>query len=165
MLLRKVLESVVDDLYRRELTKPPGTQPLENKIQQLARSDKLSQTILAHANTVKALGNVAVHGEGATITKEDALSSLDSVMRVLEWYSTLAPPSPLPDVSQTVPLEPGQSNQPDTAQTTKQDTLIADESVRKKAARIAAAVAQAGKKWRKPVSIAVIAGILLAGNS
>ncbi len=83
---RKVLDFIIADLYKRELGKLPGTQPLENLIQQLARAGKLPRTMVAYANSVRELGNVGIHASGEAITEDDVVSSLENLMRLVAWY-------------------------------------------------------------------------------
>src|SRR5579863_396120 len=83
---RKVLDFLVADLYKREFGRSPGTQPLENSVQQLAKAGKLPRTMVAYANSVRELGNVGIHGSGEAITEEDVVSSLENLMRLVAWY-------------------------------------------------------------------------------
>ena len=83
---RKVLDFIISDLYRREFGRGPGTQPLENSVQQLAKAGKLPRTMVAYANSVRELGNVGIHGSGEAITEEDVVSSLENLMRLVAWY-------------------------------------------------------------------------------
>jgi TolA-binding protein len=83
---RKVLDFIIADLYKREFGRPPGTQPLENSVQQLAKAGKLPRTMVAYANSVRELGNVGIHGSGEAITEEDVVSSLENLMRLVAWY-------------------------------------------------------------------------------
>ena len=83
---RKVLDFIVSDLYKREFGRSPGTQPLENSVQQLAKAGKLPRTMVAYANSVRELGNVGIHGSGEAVTEEDVVSSLENLMRLVAWY-------------------------------------------------------------------------------
>ncbi len=83
---RKVLDFIVSDLYKREFGRSPGTQPLENSVQQLAKAGKLPRTMLAYANSVRELGNVGIHGSGEAISADDVVSSLENLMRLVAWY-------------------------------------------------------------------------------
>jgi hypothetical protein len=83
---RKVLDFIIADLYKREFGRAPGTQPLENSVQQLAKAGKLPRTMVAYANSVRELGNVGIHGSGEAITEEDVVSSLENLMRLVAWY-------------------------------------------------------------------------------
>src|SRR5580704_6047520 len=83
---RKVLDFIIADLYKREFGRPPGTQPLQNSVQQLAKAGKLPRTMVAYANSVRELGNVGIHGSGEAITEEDVVSSLENLMRLVAWY-------------------------------------------------------------------------------
>lgn len=83
---RKVLDFIISDLYKREFEKPPGTQPLENLVQQLSKAAKLPRTMVAYANSVRELGNVGIHGTGEAITADDVVSSLENLMRLVAWY-------------------------------------------------------------------------------
>jgi tetratricopeptide (TPR) repeat protein len=83
---RKVLEFIISDLYRREFGRSPGTQPLENTLQQLSKAGKLPRTMQAYANNVRELGNVGIHGSGEAISADDVVSSLENLMRLVAWY-------------------------------------------------------------------------------
>ncbi len=83
---RKVLDFILADLYKREFGRSPGTQPLENLIQQLSKANKLPRTMVAYANSVRELGNVGIHGSGEAITQDDVISSLENLMRLVAWY-------------------------------------------------------------------------------
>lgn len=83
---RKVLDFIISDLYRRQFGRSPGTQPLENSVQQLAKAGKLPRTMVAYANSVRELGNVGIHGSGEAITEDDVVSSLENLMRLVAWY-------------------------------------------------------------------------------
>ena len=83
---RKVLDFIIADLYKRELVKSAGTQPLENLIQQLSKAGKLPRTMVAYANSVRELGNVGIHTSGEAISEDDVVSSLENLMRLVAWY-------------------------------------------------------------------------------
>ena len=83
---RKVLDFLISDLYKREFGRSPGTQPLENSVQQLAKAGKLPRTMVAYANSVRELGNVGIHGSGEAISADDVVSSLENLMRLVAWY-------------------------------------------------------------------------------
>ncbi len=83
---RKVLDFIISDLYKREFGRSPGTQPLENSVQQLAKAGKLPRTMVAYANSVRELGNVGIHGSGEAVTEDDVVSSLENLMRLVAWY-------------------------------------------------------------------------------
>jgi len=83
---RKVLDFIISDLYKREFGRTPGTQPLENLVQQLAKTGKVPRTMVAYANSVREFGNVGIHASGEAITQEDVVSSLENLMRLVAWY-------------------------------------------------------------------------------
>jgi hypothetical protein len=83
---RKVLEYVVRDVYARHLGRPPGTQPLENLLQQIAKEGYFPLRLKAYANVVKDLGNVGAHSFGEGCTQEDVQRSLTQLLPILEWY-------------------------------------------------------------------------------
>ncbi len=83
---RKVLDFIISELYKRQFGRSPGTQPLENSVQQLAKAGKLPRTMVAYANSVRELGNVGIHGSGEAITEDDVVSSLENLMRLVAWY-------------------------------------------------------------------------------
>src|ERR1035441_2694400 len=54
---RKVLEFVVRDVFVRRVGEPPGTRPLENLIQRLAKDGHLPPRPEAYTETLPKLGN------------------------------------------------------------------------------------------------------------
>src|SRR6516165_734373 len=55
---RKVLEYVVRDVFERRVQEPPGTRPLENLVQRLAKDGHLPARVEAYTETIRKLGNV-----------------------------------------------------------------------------------------------------------
>ncbi len=84
--VRKVLESVVREVYQRRLKEPPGTRPLENLIQRLVKDGFLPARLDAYATTVRKLGNVGTHTFGEPITAADVRRSLSHLEPILQWY-------------------------------------------------------------------------------
>jgi formylglycine-generating enzyme required for sulfatase activity len=84
---RKVLESVVREVYERRINEPAGTRPLENLLQRLVKEGHLPTRLDAHANAVRLLGNVGTHGFGQAITAADVQQSLSGLLQVLDWYT------------------------------------------------------------------------------
>ena len=64
---RKVLEYVVRDIYLRRVKEPPGTRPLENLLDRLAKDGHFPVRLNAYANTVRMLGNVGTHNFGGDL--------------------------------------------------------------------------------------------------
>src|SRR5262245_48746438 len=64
---RKVLEYVVRDVYQRRVQQPPGTQPLENLLQRLAKDGHLPNRVEAYATAIRKLGNVGTHTFGEKV--------------------------------------------------------------------------------------------------
>ena len=121
-----MLEYVVRDVYTRHLGKPPGTQPLESLLQQLAKEGFFPLRLKAYANVVKDLGNVGVHSFGEGCTQEDVQRSLTQLLPILEWYfqqerTVAAEPAGLsspkvPLTSESVKRSPGLSDRPTPAE-------------------------------------------------
>ena len=83
---RKVLEYVVRDIFLRRVKEPPGTRPLENMLDRLAKDGHLPPRLNAYANTVRMLGNVGTHHFNAGISAGDVYQSLAQLMPILQWY-------------------------------------------------------------------------------
>jgi hypothetical protein len=112
---RKVLDFIIGDLYKRQLGKSAGTQPLENLIQQLAKSGKLPGTMVAYANSVRELGNVGVHGHSVKVCEEDVVSSLENPMRLVAWYCDQVRPTAEAPATESEPpsrQQPAQDQKP-----------------------------------------------------
>ena len=67
---RKVLESVVRDVFEHRIKEPPGTRPLENLLDRLVKDHHFPVRLDAYANTVRKLGNVGTHNFDERITAE-----------------------------------------------------------------------------------------------
>jgi hypothetical protein len=83
---RKVLEFVVRDVYQRRVKEPPGTRPLENLLDRLAKDGHFPLRLNAYASTIRMLGNVGTHNFGQGISANDVYQSLAQLMPILEWY-------------------------------------------------------------------------------
>jgi hypothetical protein len=84
--VRKVLELVVREVYGRRCQEPPGTRPLENLLQRIAKDGYLPARLAAYASTVRELGNVGTHRFGEGVTAADVSRSLSHLDPILEWY-------------------------------------------------------------------------------
>ena len=84
--VRKSLEFVVRDVFERRTQKPPGSQPLENLLQRIAKDGYFPDRLNAFANTIRGLGNVGAHGFGEKVTSADVHQSLAQLVPILEWY-------------------------------------------------------------------------------
>lgn len=82
---RKVLDFIAPDLCRREYKRNPGSQPLENILQQLSRVGKLPKRLAAYANNVRELGNLGTHADRQEVTQEDVVSSLINLVKLVAW--------------------------------------------------------------------------------
>jgi hypothetical protein len=91
--VRKVLEYLVRDVYLRRVKEPPGTRPLENLLDRLAKDGHFPPRLNAYANTVRMLGNVGTHNFGAGISAGDVYQSLTQLMPILEWYFEVERPN------------------------------------------------------------------------
>jgi hypothetical protein len=95
---RKVLEYVIRDVYARRYNATPGTQPLENLLQRLAKDGYIPARLNAYANSVRMLGNVGTHTFGECVSPMDVYLCLNQLLPVLDWYfetdnpSGIAPP-------------------------------------------------------------------------
>jgi cyclophilin family peptidyl-prolyl cis-trans isomerase len=83
---RKVLEYIVRDVFERHIQQPPGTRPLENLLQQLAKDGHLPARVEAYANAIRLLGNASTHRFGEKFTAADVNLCLTQLMPILEWY-------------------------------------------------------------------------------
>jgi formylglycine-generating enzyme required for sulfatase activity len=108
---RKVLEYVIRDVYQRRCQKPPGSQPLENLLQQVCRDGHFPPVLEAYANTVRMLGNVGTHRFDQTITLADVHQSLTQLMPILQWYIDIERPG-------GAAPQAGRSPEPPTGKTT-----------------------------------------------
>src|SRR5262245_58517846 len=83
---RKVMELVIREAYQRRVAEPPGTRPLENRIQRLINDGFIPGRLNAYATTVRKLGNVGTHTFGEKITSTDVRLSLSHLEPILVWY-------------------------------------------------------------------------------
>jgi hypothetical protein len=84
--VRKVLESVIREVYQRRVKELPGTRPLENLIQRLVSERCFPVRLDAYATAVRKLGNVGTHAFGEAITAADVSRSLSHLEPILQWY-------------------------------------------------------------------------------
>jgi hypothetical protein len=84
---RKVLESMIRQVYERRIAEPPGSRPLENLLQRLVKDGHLPRRLEAYANSVRMLGNVGTHGFGEGVTADDVLHSISQLKPILLWYA------------------------------------------------------------------------------
>jgi hypothetical protein len=111
--VRKVLELVVHEVYQRRLAEPPGTRPLENLLQRLAREGHLPGHLEPHANAIRLLGNVGSHTFGEAITAADVRLLRDARWRgsasdrvpARRWRTDLPPVIIRPDEESPDPGE------------------------------------------------------------
>jgi formylglycine-generating enzyme required for sulfatase activity len=83
---RKVLEYVVQDVFRLRYNEKPGSKPLEQLLHRLVSDGHIPRRLGAYANNVRELGNIGVHAHGEEVTKEDVRRSLDNLTTIIEWY-------------------------------------------------------------------------------
>jgi hypothetical protein len=142
---RKVLEFVIRDVFERRVGESPGTRPLENLIQRLAKDGHLPARLEAYTETIRKLGNVGAHRFGEAITATDVYQSLAQLLPILEWYLEKERPEA------GIPSEPPARAAAETARPMRTSF---DERAR---------------PWyrRNPTTlwIAVVAGVILAGLS
>jgi hypothetical protein len=95
MKVRKLLEYVIHDLYGRRFREPPGTRPLENLLQRMAKEGGLPRKLGVHANLIRELGNLGVHSFGETTTPADVEGAVAFLVPILAWYrEEIGPPTP-----------------------------------------------------------------------
>ena len=112
---RKVLEYVVRDVYQHRVKEPPGTRPLENLLDRLAKDGHFPLRLNAYANFIRMLGNVGTHNFGAGISAGDVYQSLTQLMPILQWYFEVERPDS--GVRLAVPREPEPPARPQQART------------------------------------------------
>ena len=83
---RRVLEYVVNEVYRRHFNEDPGTRPLENLLQRLIKEHVLPPKVGTYASGIRAMGNLGTHGKGDEILRSDAQHSIDQLVVILLWY-------------------------------------------------------------------------------
>jgi hypothetical protein len=106
---RKVLELIVRDVYERRVQAPPGTQPLENLLQRLAKDGHIPRKVAAYAHAIRELGNVGTHAFGERVTAADVYQSLSQLLPVLEWYFEAERPEALGRRPEATPAPPAES--------------------------------------------------------
>src|SRR5215472_4872598 len=82
--LRKVLDNIIRDVYRRTI-RDPGKEQLHNLIGPLTKRGHLPTPLSERANLVKDVGNLAVHSAQKTITEADFVSALQNLLPLLRW--------------------------------------------------------------------------------
>jgi hypothetical protein len=108
----KVLEYVIRDVFERRIGEPPGTRPLENLVQRLAKDGHLPARLEAYAETIRKLGNVGAHRFGESITTADVYQSLVQLSPILEWYFEKERPGPAVRVEPPVQAAPAVAELP-----------------------------------------------------
>lgn len=83
---RRVLEYVVNEVYRRHFNEDPGTRPLDNLLQRLIKEHVLPPKVGAYASGIRQMGNLGTHGKGDEILPSDAQHSIDQLVVILLWY-------------------------------------------------------------------------------
>ncbi|MEZ0606473.1 DUF4145 domain-containing protein [Paraburkholderia sp. IW21] len=104
---RRVLEYVVNEVYRRHFNEDPGTRPLENLLQRLIKEHLLPPKIATYASGIREMGNLGTHGRGDEILPSDAQHSLDQLVVILLWYFEQERPDSLS--ASTVAARPAQT--------------------------------------------------------
>jgi ATP-dependent Lon protease len=82
---RRGLEHVVRPLYRELLGQDPGRMPLFDMVTDLDHGNYLPDTIKQHLHTVRTLGNIAAHGDGSEVTRDEAEMAIMATVRAGEW--------------------------------------------------------------------------------
>jgi hypothetical protein len=83
---RKVLESVVLDVYQRRYNEPPGGRSLENLLQRLVKDGAISRKLYTYADGIRNFGNAGAHGVGEKLTTRDVVRTLEDLILLLDWY-------------------------------------------------------------------------------
>lgn len=83
---RKVLEYVVDDVYKLRVKEDRGNRSLENLLVRLVKDGHLPRRLGAYASYIRELGNVGTHVYGEDLSTEDVRRSFENLTAILEWY-------------------------------------------------------------------------------
>lgn len=83
---RKVLEYVVDDVYKLRVQEDRGNRSLENLLVRLVKDGHLPRRLGANASYIRELGNVGTHVYGENLSTEDVRRSFENLTEILEWY-------------------------------------------------------------------------------
>jgi formylglycine-generating enzyme required for sulfatase activity/energy-coupling factor transporter ATP-binding protein EcfA2 len=84
--VRKVLDYVVRDAYRRLVNEPPGTRPLQTLIQRLVKDGHLPLHLEPYVTSIRELGNAGTHYSEGKYTTKDVTLSLVQLRSILDWY-------------------------------------------------------------------------------
>jgi ATP-dependent Lon protease len=87
--LRKAIEAVIRELYRKRLGKDAWGVSLFDMTRELEDNRDLSDVVIPHVHTVRSLGNVGAHPGDAKVTAHDVEIALQACIRVGEWLSDL----------------------------------------------------------------------------
>jgi len=110
---RRVLEYVVNEVYRRHFDEDPGTRPLENLLQRLIKEHVLPPKVGTYASGIREMGNLGTHGKGDEILPSDAQHSLDQLVVILLWYFEQERPESLSESSaSSKPVQAAAASQP-----------------------------------------------------
>src|SRR6202011_274159 len=86
----KFLEVGGREVFEPRCNEPPGTRPLENLLQRLSKDGHFPPVLDAYANSIRLLGNTAVHAKdliNRAITVDEAHQSLTQLMLIVQWYT------------------------------------------------------------------------------
>lgn len=83
---RRVLEYLVNDIFRRHFEEDPGTRPLDNLLDRVIKEHVLPPRVAAYAQGIRWLGNMGTHGKGEQVLHTDAEQSLKQLVEILLWY-------------------------------------------------------------------------------
>jgi len=87
--LRKAIEEVIRELYRKRLGNDAWGVSLFDMTRELEDNRDLSDVVIPHVHTVRSLGNVGAHPGDAKVTAHDVEIALQACIRVGEWLSDL----------------------------------------------------------------------------
>jgi hypothetical protein len=139
---RKMLEFVIRDVFERRIGEPPGTRPLENLVQRLAKDGHIPARVEAYTETIRKLGNVGAHRFGEAITTADVHQSLVQLLPILEWYFENERPG--------IKVRPGPKRPPE--EETAGPTHVTPPQV-----------VSPEPHWSQPTVLIAVAGVVLAG--
>ncbi len=182
---RRVLEYVVNEVYRRHFNEDPGTRPLENLLTRLIKEHVLPPRVATYASGIREMGNLGTHGRGDEILPSDAQHSLDQLVVILLWYFEQERPdsmlgkagdAPLRPEADARPVDEGLARnrptqttspeQPPLAQTHAEPAQTVPQSAPQQQPITATPVRRAPNNWLFFVGGAVIAaGVVYAGYS
>src|SRR5690349_18335658 len=84
---RKALEYIARRVYKSRVGKPPGTQPLENLLQAIARDGHWPGRLAPYATIVREFGNVGTHSQVEEVGRDDVVRCIESLLVIVNWFA------------------------------------------------------------------------------